>query len=340
MINTRYRLVATKQIIQSYVDENITEDKIIVRPTYLSICAADIRYFFGRRNPEILQKKLPLTLIHEAVGEVVYDPANDFKVGDKVVLLPLVDSENNPSIYKNNYDPKYKFRSSSADGFMQSTCVISKHNVILIKGVDDRISVFSELMSVIINGLDGIKSIDEKDTVKFAVWGDGSLGFVCALLLKKIYKNSHVTIVGKTKLKLNYFDFVDEVREITDDLSDFKIDVAFECVGGENVNRALDQIIDCLNPQGTISLLGVSENKVEINTRMILEKGLKLYGSSRASKDDFQRVVNLLEQDEDLRETLERIISDEVTVSSISDINKAFDSSISNYFKTIMKWEI
>ena len=33
-------------------------------------------------------------------------------------------------------------------------------------------------------------------------------------------------------------------------------------------------MIDYIEPQGMISLLGVSENPVAINTRMVLEKGI------------------------------------------------------------------
>ncbi|WP_252346631.1 hypothetical protein, partial [Listeria monocytogenes] len=33
------------------------------------------------------------------------------------------------------------------------------------------------------------------------------------------------------------------------------------------------QIIDVIKPEGTISLLGVSEYPIEFNSRMVLEKG-------------------------------------------------------------------
>ena len=33
-------------------------------------------------------KKLPMSLIHEGVGEVVYDHKGIFKIGTKVVLVP------------------------------------------------------------------------------------------------------------------------------------------------------------------------------------------------------------------------------------------------------------
>lgn len=47
MINQVYQLVAPRQFEVSYNNENIKSDKVVVRPLYLSICAADQRYYTG-----------------------------------------------------------------------------------------------------------------------------------------------------------------------------------------------------------------------------------------------------------------------------------------------------
>ena len=36
----------------------------------------------------MLEKKLPMALIHEGIGEVVFDKTSEFKAGDKVVMIP------------------------------------------------------------------------------------------------------------------------------------------------------------------------------------------------------------------------------------------------------------
>ena len=64
MINQVYRLIAPKQIRTDFEDLVITEDNVIIRPTYLSICAADQRYFMGTRDRKVLSQKLPMALIH------------------------------------------------------------------------------------------------------------------------------------------------------------------------------------------------------------------------------------------------------------------------------------
>ena len=52
MINKIYSLVATKQIVVQFEERSLDGDGIIVRPTRLSICAADQRYYTGTRGKE------------------------------------------------------------------------------------------------------------------------------------------------------------------------------------------------------------------------------------------------------------------------------------------------
>lgn len=58
MLNTVYRLTAPRTIEPVVVSQDTT-DKVIVRPTHLSICNADQRYYQGTRSKEVLAKKLP-----------------------------------------------------------------------------------------------------------------------------------------------------------------------------------------------------------------------------------------------------------------------------------------
>ena len=57
MLNTVYRLTASRTIEPVVVSQDTT-GKVIVRPTYLSICNADQRYYQGTRSKEVLAKKL------------------------------------------------------------------------------------------------------------------------------------------------------------------------------------------------------------------------------------------------------------------------------------------
>lgn len=67
MINQVVKLTRPKQLEIELREEIYKEEVVIVRPTYMSICAADQRYYQGNRKKEILDQKLPLCLIHECV---------------------------------------------------------------------------------------------------------------------------------------------------------------------------------------------------------------------------------------------------------------------------------
>ena len=338
MINEVTKLVAPKNIEISFQEENYNEDIVVVRPTYLSICAADQRYYQGKRKKEVLDKKLPLTLIHEGVGKVIYDPKGEFEKGEKVVMIPNTPVEQD-EVIKENYLRSSKFRSSSADGFMQSAVYMKRDRIIPIRDIDEEVGAFIELSSVAVNAIENFLKKSHKRRNVIGVWGCGNMGYITTLLLKSYFPDSKIIVVGTRMEKLNYFSFADDVKLITELEPDFMVDHAFECVGGEKSEDAIDQIIDHINPEGSISLMGVSEEPVDINTRMVLEKGLTLLGNSRSGYEDFEKAVEL-EQDKQTQAYLKNIISEEIEINCLNDINEAFDRDLNNDFKTVMKWNI
>ena len=87
-------------------------------------------------------------------------------------------------------------------------------------------------------------------------------------------------------------------------------------------------------------MMGVSEDNVPINTRMVLEKGITLFGSSRSGVKDFSNLLAFYETNPDVAEYLGRIVGDVVQVRSISDMNAAFEADMKKKGgKTIMEWK-
>ena len=84
--------------------------------------------------------------------------------------------------------------------------------------------------------------------------------------------------------KLSGFSFADDTFSVSDIPDDLYIDHAFECVGGAASQQAINQIIDHIQPEGTISILGVSEYPVPINTRMVLEKACEFLEAAEAAE--------------------------------------------------------
>lgn len=339
MINIVYRLTAPKLFEEVYDEINVNKD-VIVRPSYLSICKADQRYYQGKRSSEILDSKLPMALIHEGVGKVVKDNTGSFNIGDNVVMIPNTPVEKDEYI-KANYLESTKFRGSGLDGFTSDLISLKEDRLVKVPdSFDLEIASFTELLSVIYQGINKFDEIatGSKDTL--GVWGDGSLGFITSLILKVNYPQSKIIVFGKHFENLNMFSFADEVYKINEVPKDLVIDHCFECVGSQSSQLAIDQMINLINPQGTIILFGVSEYPIPINTRNILEKGLTLVGISRSEREDFIGVIKLLMDNPKIFQYLTNLITEVIAIHSINDLKEAFDrDSISNFGKTVLKWD-
>lgn len=340
MLNTVYQLVAPRKFEVTYQNIDLKGDDVIVRPTHLSICNADQRYYQGLREASILAQKLPMALIHEAIGNVVWDPSGRFKAGDMVVMIPNTPVEEDEYIAE-NYLRSSKFRASGFDGFMQEYVKIRPDRLVpLPETIDKTVAAFTEIVSVSVHAISRFDKIAHGRRDHIGIWGDGNLGYITAVFFKTMFPETELSIFGMSKDKLSDFTFADNTYTIEKIPVGLELDHAFECVGGAGSGKAIDQIIDYIKPEGTISILGVSEYPVPINTRMVLEKGLRIFGSSRSGKVDFEKTVELYKSNPEIINYLSNIVGAVVPVHDIKDMKNAFELDIQKSFgKTIMLWE-
>lgn len=307
------------------------ENTVLVKPTLLSICAADQRYYFGLRPSSVIQKKLPMVLIHEAIGQVVSSKANGIEVGDTVILLPCGINADIDS----NYQDNAFFRSSNADGFCQELVNLNVSEVLKVSSSDVDDYVFSELLSVCFQAIRQVVSELERAN-NIGIWGDGSLGFLMSYVIKSICPTKFVTSIGKHEDKLEVFSFSDSIETIFERTRK-KFDLLIECVGGNGAQNAINEMIDSANPKATLLLTGVSEVPPPINTRKILEKGLVLKGTTRSVRQDFIEANNFL-SNETHRKVVRQLDSQRVIVKNESDLKKAFELSKLSKFKTLIQF--
>ena len=238
-------------------------------PIFWSICNADQRYYQGTRAEAVLRQKLPMALIHEGIGKVVYDPTKIFQVGDRVVMIPNLPCEED-GVVAENYLRSSKFRGSSTDGFLQEYVqTVPDRLVKLPEGINLSVAAFTEIVSVSYHAISRFCKIAHNRRRVIGVWGDGNLGYITALLLKKMLPESKICVFGIVSAKLEDFTFADETYLVTDPMDGIILDHAFECVGGPASSKAINQIIDLIQPEGTISILGVSEDLAPICIRNI-----------------------------------------------------------------------
>ena len=340
MLNTVYQLKRPRQFEAIFKEIDLSNDQVLVRPTYLSICNADQRYYQGTRDKKVLNQKLPMALIHEGIGKVVYDPTGTFRGGDQVIMIPNIPEEEDP-IVEENYLSSSHFCASGEDGFMRELVSVRPDRLLnLPDGMNLLVASFTELVSVAYHAICRFDRSAHSRRRQIGVWGDGNLAYITALLLKKLFNNCQILVFGKHWQKMADFTFADECYEITEIPDGIKVDHAFECVGGTGAPAAINQIIDQIRPGGTISIMGVTEELAPVNTRMILEKGLTVRGSSRSGRKDYEELLRLYKREPDISQYLEKIVGAQIRVRTIHDIVNAFETDIHKmYGKTILIWD-
>ena len=338
MINRIYRLMDAKRIDMVQREVAIGNDLLLARPRYISVCAADQRYYQGKRKREIMRNKLPMALIHEATATVLHDPTGKLKNGTGIVPLPLL--PNGQATVKPNYDEGSEFCSSGRDGYMCDYISSPQSGFVQLPDSCSVVYVFSELVSVVFNALEAFEMGNMTGSHSFGVWGDGSMGYIVSLVLRCVYPDAKIYVFGKTARKLDRFSHTADVFFIDDVPTGLRVSHAFECTGDGGSEVALRQIIDTILPQGCINLLGVSEEEISVNTRAVIEKGLKLIGHSRSGIGDMRKAVDLIHASPTCRRYLETLISEVIEIRNESDITRLFENDILNDFKTVGTWLI
>ena len=334
MFSTIYK-VTSPGVVEEFVD--VVEDidsKVLVKIDVMAICKADIRYFMGAREKSVLEHKYPLAPIHEAVGHVVKDPTGTFKKGDKVILIPnsvdegfYQDKENRRCSRKDlgeNYYSKAAFRSSTTDGFMREYYTSSPDLLVKYENVAPSIAVFSELLSVASAAL---RRIDFNEVNKLALFGDGIMAYIGYIVLKHDHPNLDLTVFGIDQNKLARFKYVKTTT--FEEYEGEKFDTLIECVGGKFSEDAINNMIKLAIPGADLILMGVSEDKVLINTRVILDKGLSLKGVTRSTRKDFEHAAQII-SDKKSQELLKIMVLSENRISSVADIYRCYEEEIKN----------
>lgn len=339
-----YRLVKPHEVIETVLEKQMQAWDVVVEPTLGSVCHADLRYFSGQRRAEALEKKLPMALIHEGIGIVKSSGTPAVKTGQRVVIVPNIQGymlygtdpmnccESCRSGKGVNYCTRGRFLGSGTDGIAQSRLVFPAASAIPIPDeVPDEIAVLAELSSVSYQALHHVA--DSLKSAQVVVFGDGPVGYLAAAMLHHVYgvSQDRLTVFGAVPEKLAQFEFA--TRKLVQDY-DFskgeRYDVALECTGGKFSESAINQAIEVLNPGGHLILMGVTEDRVPINTRDVLEKGITMRGSSRSSIHDFIPVLEAM-RDVQCQETLRKLLPDERTqIQSAQDFAHVMEFAESN----------
>lgn len=342
--STALRLVKPGTFEKDIITNKLGENDVEIEPYMASVCHADLRYFTGNRRKKALEKKLPMALFHEGLGIVKNSLHPSFKQDDRVVVVPSIPNYVLNNMSKDeccdnckrggypNYCEDGVFLGSGYDGIAQSNLVISGDNLVLIPDeIEDNIAILSELCSVSLFAINMVSDSAAFKNEKVAVFGDGPVGYLTATALHYIYNISkeNLLVFGAVPEKLQMFDSFSTTALV--DHFDFSLEtgvqVIFECTGGKFSSGAINQAINLIDRLGTIVLMGVSEELVPINTRDILEKGLRLIGSSRSTHQEFVQLMESFKS-EDYRKALGKLLPKQTdTIRNTKDLTKLMENA-------------
>lgn len=338
-----YRLVTPGEVKEVELESDLREGQVVVEPKLGSVCHADLRYYTGQRRPEALARKLPMALIHEGIGKIVASKAHDRSIGQRVIIVPNIPgyllTNNEPenccpacqSGSGESYCTRGSFLGSGTDGIAQSRLSLPAACALPIPDdVPDEIAVLAELCSVSYHALSRISDKLKKADVRVAVFGDGPVGYLTAAMAHHYFgiESARLQVFGAVAEKLAQFDFADTAMVQECDFSAFKpFDIVVECTGGRFSESAINQAIDIVSPMGSLILMGVTEERVPLNTRDILEKGVTVMGSSRSSSADFEQVLSIM-SDAACQATLSKLLPDHVMeVSSAAQFREVMEQA-------------
>jgi len=341
------RLIKPGQFELTQIEHTMNKNDVEVEPYLASVCHADLRYFSGNRRKEALANKLPMALFHEGLGIVKNSLHQDFKQGDRVIIIPSIpgyalkntNKENCCDNCRKGGSPNYclngVFLGSGYDGISQSKLVINGNNLVSIPPeIEDNIAILTELCSVSLFAINNIGQRLNSKNGEVAVFGDGPVGYLTAAALHFIYNipKDKLLVFGAVPEKIDKFKAFarTELVQDYDFLNKSGVETIFECTGGKFSASAINQAINLIDRQGTIVLMGVTEELVPINTRDVLEKGIHLMGSSRSTVYEFEQLIKAYKK-EDYRNALKELIPENIDiVRSPEDLRKVMNNEVEN----------
>lgn len=320
----------------------LASGSVLLRPLRTGICGSDLKLYSGSREAGALLAKLPIALLHEAVAEVcAVAPDVPFRVGQQVIPSPNIPCTiAYPELYPSleeacyacrpggagaNYCLAGKFLSSNADGMARTAFAHPAACCLRVpSGVPDNLAVLSEPMATILAGLEHARI---RPGARAMVLGDGAMAMLTAVALRatRSFDAEAILMTGRrwdTRAAavegLATPVDADAAGAETD-----RIDVAFECVGGDASAQTMATMVDVLRPGGVGMLFGPSEVPFQFDARKVIAKGLTFVGCNRALNAHFQRALQLF-CDPALWPLLERALSSkEFTVRSVDDLDDA-----------------
>ncbi|WP_312812816.1 zinc-binding dehydrogenase [Sedimentibacter sp.] len=296
----------------------VYDDDIIIKVSKVGICGSDVHMWSN-------EKKIGLVMGHEFCG-TVFDPGkSDFKVGERVVVIPK-----GPRGY--NSTPGVVAQGAYAEYFCASSQYVRK----LPDSISDDAANMIEPTAIAYNAI--LKAnIQYGD--KVLVTGAGIIGHLCAEWAKVMGATyiAMTEVNDKRILKAREVGIADEVfdariPEISQQLKDATnggFDKVIECTA---IPASVNMSLEVIKEMGTLMFVGVSYKQVPIDALKLIMKNITMIGTFGSSVV-FDKAIELLAEQPF---KVEKYITKHIDLDEIQECFEELHSGTSDQIKIVI----
>ena len=322
MITTQYEGNKTFSVHEKQI-EAPGKGEVRIKVAYVGICGTDIHIYHGMMDKRV---NIPETIGHEMSGTIdaIGEDVSGFSVGENVVVRPLDDRLVKSSDKGfNHICEELKFIGIDSPGAMQEYWNVPAFTLHKLKeDTDLKLAALIEPLSVATHDV-RLSGLTKDETA--VILGGGPIGLLIALVAKKLGAQVIISEINETRISkaksmgikaLNptKVDLVEYVKEKTDGRL---ADVVFEVAG---VQPSLDIMTELAGIRGRIVLVAIHGQPKPVDLFKFFWKELKLIGVRVYEKEDYEKSIALITENE---LPLEDLITD---VQPLSNIQKVFES--------------
>lgn len=292
---------------ESVPTPQITENEVLVKVNYASICGSDQHILSGDFHP---RTQLPLIPGHEFAGEVVEtgSKVSNARKGDRVTVDPIIWCGQCAACKVGHYPACSSLKLIGVDmdgGFGEYVAVREDRLFHLDDNIDDRTAALVEVLSI---GFHAASRGDVGQGERIVIWGAGKVG-QCILQAVKTKTEQPMIMVDPVENRLNMAlkafsdtqvinpEKEDPVARIMEFTGNRGVDIAFEAVGHakpvDGVPHPVRGCVQSIRGAGRVVVLGLSDEPATLNMKEFIWKEAKII-ASRVSHGEFSETISHL----------------------------------------------
>lgn len=275
--------------------------EVQLKVAYCGVCGTDIHIYHGMMDKRV---RIPITIGHEMSGviEAIGEGVTGFQRGDKVVVRPLDDRQEEPSDKGYSHIcKKLKFIGIDSPGAMQqywNVPAFTLHR--LPEQTDMRLAALTEPLAVACHDvrLSGLQAGEVA-----VVLGGGPIGMLVAMVAKNKGARVILAEINPTRVALARelgFEVVnpvetDAVAHIESETDGRLADVVFEVAG---VQATVDLMTEIAGIRSRIVMVAIHGQAKKVSLFQFFWKELKLIGARVYEKVDYEEAIQLITKNE------------------------------------------